>query len=229
MAAARSTSKDTPKGTQPPRISAPVAPTFEFTDADAELLLARDDRERERFADADLTDYDLSGIRFAECELDTLTLTGTQLRGARFVETAIIRPFAPVLTAARTSWREVRVTSPRWGSAELFESDFTNVQISGGKIDFLNLRNCTLTDLLIEDCFLGELDLGGAKATRVAFRNCRIGTLDLTNATLHEVDLRGNEFAQINGLDGLRGATIDDYQLSLLAPVFAAHIGLRIE
>lgn len=229
MAASRSTAKDAPKGTIPPRISPAVSLGFEFTDADAELLLARDDRERERFADADLSDYDLSGIRFAECELDTLTLTGTQLRGARFVETAIIRPFAPVLTAARASWRDVRVTSPRWGSAELFESDFTNVTISGGKIDFLNLRNCTITDLLIENCFLSELDLGGAKLTRVAFSNCRIGTLDLTGAKCVDVDLRGNEFAQLNGLDGLRGATIDDYQLGLLAPVLAAHIGLRIE
>ena len=58
--------------------------------------------------------------------------------------------------------------------------------------------------------------------------NCRIGTLDITSATLKNVDLRSSEFRTINGLQSLAGVIIDDYQLSLLAPLLAAHLGLTV-
>lgn len=197
--------------------------------ADGSLLVARDEREAERFTRDDLTGYDLTGSSFVECEFEAVTFSGTQLRGARFVESRFTDPFAPTFLAARTTWRDVSVENPRWGSAELFEADLTAVRISGGKIDYLNLRTSRLTDVVIEDCTITDLDLGGCRGTRIALRNCRIGTLDLTRATLQDVDLRSTEFSTVNGLDGLRGATIDDYQLSLFAPLFATHLGVSVQ
>jgi uncharacterized protein YjbI with pentapeptide repeats len=219
--------KSRPKGTQAPSIDF-VAPR-DLIDADAMRLRAGDQREGERFADADLSGLDLSGVTLMECELDGLTLADTQLGGARLVETLIRASFAPTLVAGRTSWRDVLVESPRWGSAELFDAQLDAVHIRGGKIDYLNLRGARLTNVLIEDCQIGELELGGVRGERVAVRGCRIGTLDLTRASSVSVDIRGSEFSVINGLDGLRGVTIDDTQLSLLAPVLAAHLGIIVE
>ncbi|MES2092307.1 MAG: hypothetical protein V4531_00635 [Actinomycetota bacterium] len=93
------------------------------------------------------------------------------------------------------------------------------MHVRGGKIDYLNLRTSTITDL----------DLGGCRGTRIALRDCRIGTLDLTRAVLRDVDLRSTSFSTVNGLDGLRGVTIDDYQLTLFAPLFAAHLGVSVD
>ena len=73
------------------------------------------------------------------------------------------------------------------------------------------------------------IDLGGATVQRLMLQNCRIGTLDVTGAKLKDVDLRGSDFSAVYGLESLRGATIDDAQLSLLAPLLAAHLGLRVE
>lgn len=220
------------KSTAAPKLALSALPRLETADAepaDAATLAARDEREQERFTDYDLSGVDLTGITFAECELIGLTLTSTQLRAARFTETRLLRSFAPTFTAARTTWRDVLIENPRWGSGEMFDSELNAVHIQGGKIDFLNLRNSRLTDVLIEDCLISELDLGAIRGTRVSLLNCRIHTLDLGGAQCSHLDLRTSEYAQINGLDGLRGATIDDYQLSLLAPVFAAHIGLKVE
>ena len=50
--------------------------------------------------------------------------------------------------------------NPRLGSAELYESGWQSVRIDGGKLDFLNLRGSKLTDVLISDCIINELDLG---------------------------------------------------------------------
>jgi uncharacterized protein YjbI with pentapeptide repeats len=212
---------------KPPIISFAAPPIL--TDANALRLRAGESREGERFSDADLTDFDLTGSSFLDCEFDSVTFTGAQLRASRFVETVISASFAPTLVASRTTWREVQIVNPRWGSAELYDSELGAVHLRGGKIDYLNLRSSTLTSVLIEDCTIGELDLAGVRADRVAFRNCRIGTLDIGGARCANVDLRGSDFEAIKGLEGLRGVTISEEQLAQLAPVLAAHVGLIVE
>lgn len=197
--------------------------------ADASLLRARDEREGEQYAKADLTGHDLSHTSFTECDFTSITMTDTQLCGARFRETLVTGSFATVLPAERTTWRDVRIELPRWGMAELFDADLTSAHIHGGKIDYLNFRNSRLTDVLIEETTITELDLGGFRGVRVALANCRIGTLDLTKATCTDVDLRTSEFSAINGLDGFGGATIDDSQLTHLAPLLATHLGIIVE
>jgi uncharacterized protein YjbI with pentapeptide repeats len=185
-------------------------------------------REGERFPAADLTGRDLSGANFMECVLESTTLTDTGLRGARFVDTAVIDSFATSLIAARSSWRGSLIRNPRWGSAELFDSVLENVQVRGGKIDFLNLRGAKLTDVLIEDTTITELDLGGFTGTRVAIRNCRIETVDFTRASCTAVDLRESTFARMNGVDGMRGTILSEVQLVDLAAVLAELLGIEI-
>ncbi len=34
------------------------------------------------------------------------------------------------------------------------------MHINGSKLDFVNLRNAALTDVLLSNCIIGELDLG---------------------------------------------------------------------
>ncbi|QNE47203.1 pentapeptide repeat-containing protein [Glaciihabitans sp. INWT7] len=213
--------------TKAPRMPLVSLPPLDQTDGT--LLARNDEREREHYRESDLTGYDLTGSLFTECDFSAVTLDGTQLRGARFVECLISDSFAPSLLAARTTWREGVIVNPRWGSAELFEADITSVHLRGGKIDYLNLRTSTITDLLIEDCTITDIDLGGCRGTRIALRNCRVDTLDVTRATLADVDLRSTSLATVNGLEGLRGVTIDDYQLSLFAPLFASHLGVVVD
>ncbi|ALE93218.1 hypothetical protein AOC05_14265 [Arthrobacter alpinus] len=179
--------------------------------------------ERPAFDGADLTSTD-----FLDCTLQGPTFNDAQLRGTRFRGTSIIDSFAPVLKAARTSWRDVEITTPRWGSAELYDSTWQSVRIDGGKLDFLNLRAAKITDLQISDCIIGEMDLGGATVTRLALKNCRIGTLDIQAATLKDVDLRGTDFRTLNGIGSMAGVVIDDDQLTLLAPILAAHLGITV-
>ena len=59
--------------------------------------------------------------------------------------------------------------------------------------------------MLLSHCTIAELDLAGATVQRLELRDCRIKTRD-----------------------GLRGATIDDAQLSLLVPVSAVQLGIIV-
>jgi uncharacterized protein YjbI with pentapeptide repeats len=171
---------------------------------------------------------ELSGTDFAECEFQGVSFNDTQLRGAGFRDCILSELYAPVFRAARSTWRDVQLNNPRLGSAELYESGMQSVRIDGGKLDFLNLRGAKLTDVLITDCIINELDLGSATGTRVVLKNCTIGTLDLTGARLKDFDVRSTDFRTISGLGSLAGLVIDDYQLGLLAPLLAGHLGIRV-
>ncbi|NYJ19601.1 pentapeptide repeat-containing protein [Glaciibacter psychrotolerans] len=200
-----------------------------LTDADGLDIDAGASREAERYTGAELGGRDLTGISFSECEFRQLSLNDTKLRGASFSECIVTDLHAPVFSVPRSIWRDVRIEHSRLGSVEAYEATLRGVQIDGSKLDFVNLRSAHLTDVLLSNCIIEELDLGGATIQRLELRDCRIGTLDVTNAKLKDVDLRSSDFSAIRGIEGLRGATIDDAQLSQLAPLLAAHLGLRVE
>jgi uncharacterized protein YjbI with pentapeptide repeats len=213
--------------THPPRLDA--LRVVQRTPGNAESLDTDDDRELEEFSGVDLSDRDLSGVTFRECAFDDVTLTETNLRGSRVIETVLTGMNAPILRSSRSTWRDVSLSRSRIGSGELFDATWQSVRISSSKLGYVNLRGSSLTDVLFEDCSIDELDLGGTSATRVAFTSTRVHTLDLTRAALTHVDLRGLEFQAILGLEGLKGATVSEYQLSELAPLFATQLGILVE
>jgi uncharacterized protein YjbI with pentapeptide repeats len=210
-----------------PRIS--LSAPVELVDGDVQTLEPHESYEGERFDGGDLTDADLSGVALTECVLDAVTLTDAVLRGARFVDCLVNSSFATSLVAARSTWRRVRIDNARWGSAELFDSEFESVIISGGKIDFLNFRGAKLTDVLIENAQITELDVASFIGTRVAIRNCRIETLDFTRATCLDVDLRASTFTRVLGIQGMRGTILSEEQLADFAPIMAGQLGIRVE
>jgi uncharacterized protein YjbI with pentapeptide repeats len=201
----------------------------ELNDASTAQLEIDDERERERFVDIDLSGRDLMGIKFAECELDGVSLSDADLRSARFIESRLTRVNAPVLRAPLSTWREVVIEHSRVGSGELFESSWRSVSIQHCKIGYLNLRAAELIDVEFIDCVIDELDLGGSRATRVAFTGTSIAALDVARATLTDFDLRGVELRSVRGLESLRGATITELQLAELAPLLADHFGITVE
>ena len=124
---------------------------------------------------------------------------------------------------------EVELVGSRIGALDVYDAEIRSTRVTGTKFDWINLRSSTLEDVLFEDCTIDELDLGAVTASRVAFVNCRAGSVALPHARLEDVDLRGLEMGSIANLEGLSGATLDSAQVTALAPLLAAHLGLRIE
>jgi uncharacterized protein YjbI with pentapeptide repeats len=198
-------------------------------DNDGSLIGRGDDREAERYSRLDFSGRDFTGTRFAECEFSGVDLNSTVLRGSTWNECVATELHAAVFSAPRSSWRDVRIEHSRLGSVELYDSSLRGVHLDGSKLDFINLRNASVTDVLISNCIIDELDLSGATVQRLELRECRIGTLDVAGAKLTDADLRSSEFSAIHSLEGLKGATIDDAQLALLAPLLAAQLGIIVE
>ncbi|VEI18608.1 Uncharacterised protein [Actinomyces viscosus] len=82
---------------------------------------------------------------------------------------------------------------------------------------------------MVEDLQLAGADLSGVDAQRVRFEESRVGTLRLCDGSLADVDLRGLEMKVVSGVGSLGGATVSGQQLAELAPLMAAHLGLRVD
>jgi uncharacterized protein YjbI with pentapeptide repeats len=111
---------------------------------------------------------------------------------------------------------------------DLSGSTFNSVRIDGLRIGYANLINGTINDVLFSNCTFDTLDLFGSKLKRVAFENCKVEELDVRTATLEHFDLRGLVFGQLNGLQSIYGATINEIQLMQLAPLLAKNLGLVV-
>ncbi|NUT72727.1 pentapeptide repeat-containing protein [Pseudarthrobacter sp. C4D7] len=219
------------RGTAASRVVAPRLSAVnlqEFDDRQDHAFRRGERYDNLRFNRAALDGLDLGEAVFAECRFDAPSFNEAQLRGASFRDCILAEAYAPVFQGARSTWRDVEFSNPRLGSAELYESGWQSVRIDGGKLDFLNLRGAKLADVLISGCIINELDLGAATATRVKLEDCTIGSLDLAGARLKDVDIRGTEFRSISGLGSMSGLVVDEYQLGLLAPLIAAHLGVRV-
>jgi uncharacterized protein YjbI with pentapeptide repeats len=119
--------------------------------------------------------------------------------------------------------------SGRIGSLEAYETDWRSVHFIGCKLSFVNLRGAELLDVAFTDCVIEELDLLDTRARRVRIADSRLGHLSLRDGALQDVDLRGARIDSIDGVRHLRGATIDRDQLTLMAPLLADALGIRVE
>lgn len=171
---------------------------------------------------------ELGGLGLHESVVRQLDLPDARFRGARFTEVVWDHVRAASLHLASATLQDVRFLECRIGSAEAYDAAWRRVEIVGGKVDFVNLRGAHLTDVLVRDCVVGDLDLGQARVERLAFQDCHVGALDVTSARLKDADLRGAQLRSIRGYEGLAGATVTSAQLLDLTPALAEHLGLRV-
>jgi uncharacterized protein YjbI with pentapeptide repeats len=214
------------RSTTAPRIDPLVL--RDLVDGDPGDLVRGASRDGERFEHVRLDVHDLSGLVLDGCEVHEGQGDEVRLEGARVLESVLDRLGVTAVAGKGMTWRDVRLTGSRIGAAECFDGEWRGVEVIGCRIGYLNLAGGRLQDVRFTDCVLDELDLRAAEARRIAFEGCRIGTLSVAEARLEHVDLTGAELGGVDRADGLRGALLDEAQLTLLAPLLAEALGIRI-
>ncbi|GAB3122408.1 pentapeptide repeat-containing protein [Streptomyces calidiresistens] len=215
-----------PAPPRPPEISLPIlrpAPGPPY-------LGPGSDHDAEEFTGVDLSGEDGGGAAFLECLLRDCVLDETRLRGARLVDSLLENVRGLGVGFAEGVLRDVEWRDARLGGAQFFGAELNRVVFRGGKIDYANFRQAGLTDVAFVNCVLVEPDFGGAKLERVSFEGCEVRGADLSAVRMTDVDLRGVTGLEIaRGVESLAGAVVTPTQLLDLAPVLAAHLGLRVE
>lgn len=216
-------------GTDAPRITLTEPPDLQdWVPAPGDVLTG-DRIEGKRIDVLDLAGGRLPDLEIEECVIDTLRADDADLRGLRVRDSLVDVLDAPILRASSSSWREVRVSGGRVGSAELYDAGLNGVEFVGMKFGFVNLRGSTITDVVFRDCVIDELDIADAKLLRVSFDGSSIRAAEGSNTRIDHVDLRGADLDRVERLEGFRGATIGADQLYTLAPLLAAQAGYRVD
>jgi uncharacterized protein YjbI with pentapeptide repeats len=191
-------------------------------------LAANGDYEAVDFVELDLAGQAADDAALLGCRLDRCGLDGVSLRRARISDCMLADIHATSLDATDSTWRDSLLAVGRIGALLACGVTWTRVRVRGGKIDLLDLSGSHLVDVVLEACAIGVLDLGEAELRSVRFDGCTIEDLDVAGARLSDVDLAGATLRLVRGIGGLRGATIGPGQLLDLAPLLAAHAGLRV-
>lgn len=163
--------------------------------------------------------------RLEECRFTSVALAS--LRNARLLQCEIDQVDVPVMQGGGVFLNDVRVSHSRFGSADLADAELDAVVFEDCKFGWLNLRGTSVRDVIFRNCQFEEIDLGG-KIDRVTFEDCLATQVTATGSRLRQVDLQGLDFAQVQGVDALRGATISAMQLGLLAEELADHLGIKV-
>jgi len=200
----------------------------DLSEADPSELAAHQSYDGLRLSDARVPGWNLSGSTFNECELVGWSADETDFRGARFIQVWIDQLNAPTLSARRTTWRDVEVTTSRIGAAEIYDAQLSRVAFSNSKLGWVNFRSTKLHDVVFRNCRFDELDLSGAQIERVRFEGCSTEKLALTNTRAQHLDLRGLDTQVLEGFEGLRGAILSSRQVDSMASLFAQHFGITI-
>ncbi|GEL95950.1 pentapeptide repeat-containing protein [Cellulomonas composti] len=176
-----------------------------------------------------LEGQDASEARFLDCTFVDCVLDDADLSHARLVDTAWTGVRAAVLGLASATWQDGTLTDCRLGAVQAYSCRWTRVEVVGGKVDYLNLRDTTLENVRFTGVVIDELDLARVRAKGLTFEDCRVRRLDVTGASLKDADLRGiRDLQHLDGVAGLAGATISTEQLVEIAPALASHLGLRV-
>jgi uncharacterized protein YjbI with pentapeptide repeats len=212
------------------RDAGPARPTPSppFADFDAPGLEAGRDYDTIRFADRDFTGQDASDARFLECRLERCCVEALSLRRARFVDCGLAEIHGASVDLADSTWRDTEMTGGRLGALILPGATWNGVRLRGVKLGFVNLAGARLEDVVFEECEIDSLDARAAQLRSVRFVGSGVAELNVAEAVMSKVDLSGARLRTIVGVESLRGGIISHAQLTDLAPLLAAQLGVEV-
>ncbi|MEV6279869.1 pentapeptide repeat-containing protein [Nocardia sp. NPDC051832] len=180
-------------------------------------------------ADRQFEEPDCRGSRFTESALTELTFQRGTLRFTRFADVWLRGVRLIGTNLGQTDWQDAEFIDSAWSGVEIVSAGVRRVRFEGCKFESVNFRNSTLREVEFVDCVLRDVDFAEAALRQITFPGSTLQRIALDRARLQDVDLRGARSLDIaNGLDALRGATVNYGQLMDLAPAFAQAAGLIV-
>lgn len=162
---------------------------------------------------ARITATDLSESRFVRPSWGDVIFDDCNLANAHWSESAL----------TRVVFRECQMTGFDANSSTLIDVQFLRCKLSLSSFRFLANAKVQFTD-----CEMDGTDFHGVDLRRCRFDRCILTGSLFHGARADAVDLRGSSIAAVQGIDGLRGAIIDQLQLLDIAESLASHAGLLV-
>jgi uncharacterized protein YjbI with pentapeptide repeats len=185
-----------------------------------------------------LSEAELSGVSCAGRHIDGLEcidavlrdpdMSGTELRDCTFRDTAFRNPNLATARILGGSLTRVAFDGGRLTGLQVAEADVRDVVWRGCGADMATFRHARLLHVSFQDCSLREADFSGMRGEVVRFTGCDLRGASFRHAELAGCEVRRCRLDDIEGVEGLRGASLEVDQLIDLAPALARAMGIGV-
>jgi uncharacterized protein YjbI with pentapeptide repeats len=177
---------------------------------------------------ASAVDLRVAALELAEVVLREPDLTGAVLTDAVARDTVIDNPNLANATLRGGTLTRVAVNGGRLTGLQVTETEIRDGVWSGCGADLATFRHARLAHVTFQDCSLRESDFTGVRAERVRFLDCDLRGAGFHHAEFTCSELRRCRLDDIEGVEGLRGTSMELGELVSLAPLLARALGVGV-
>ena len=190
-------------------------------------------RDGDSFAEVELVGVACAGLRVdgVECTdvvLREPDLSGAELRDCAFRDAVFENPNLATATFRGGTLTRVVVEGGRLTGLGLAETELRDCLWRGGGADMAAFRHARLAHVTFEGCSLREADFSGMRGEHVRFHDCDLRGASFSHAELASSELRRCKMDDIEGVEGLRGTSMQLDELLTLTPAFARALGVGL-
>ncbi len=165
----------------------------------------------------------LSGVLVTKGDFTSAALPKAVLRDTRFEKCQFA---GAVLDEAGLN--RLELVDAQSAGLTITNASIKDVLFKGCRLNLANFRFSHFARVTFEDCVLTEADFAYAQLEHVSFRGCDLTGAQFSNVKLSHVDLRTSDISGLNGVAGLKGASIDGLQLQSINHALAAELGIEV-
>ncbi len=112
---------------------------------------------------------------------------------------------------------------------QLPEGNFKDIIFENCRFTLANFRSSTFERCIFRSCDLTEADFGMSRLSSVAFETCIVDGADFSNCVIKRLEFSETPLHSVNGITGLKGATISNQNLIEIAQLLAQTLDLTIK
>jgi uncharacterized protein YjbI with pentapeptide repeats len=189
-------------------------------------------RDGDSFAEVELTGVTcagrVDGVECADVVLRGPDMAGAELRDCAFRDAVLDNPNVATTTVRGGSLTRVVVVGGRLTGLQIAETELRDCLWRGCGADMATLRHARLAHVTFEGCSLREADFSGMRGEHVRFVDCDLRGASFAHAELAQSEIRRCRLDDIEGVEGLRGVSLELDELVGLAPAMAQALGIGL-
>lgn len=185
--------------------------------------------EAPRIGDVDeVNQIDLKSIELTGLKLEKLGLEAGKYNHIEFSDSLLEKLVGNNLQTFSSLAVRCVFDSCQFTGLGLPQCNFKDVIFKNCRLNLANFRSSKFGRCIFIDCDLTETDFAMSTLNNAVFDNCQLDQTEFSNCTCETTEFKNCSLGQINGLAGLKNATISQLNLIELAPILANNLGLKI-
>jgi len=187
----------------------------------------------EEFVGVEIVGANWKDVRAAGLRFDAVAVRDADLSGSAFIDCTFRDAVFENCNFANTtirggSFTRVVVDRGRLTGVHFIETELGDTTVRNCGAEMAAFRHATLDRVTLEGCILRQADLMGVRGNRVRFHDCDLTEASFRHAQFANSALRRCRVEDIEGVEGLRGTSMELEGMLALAPGFARALGIQL-